>query len=137
MTPVPTIQAVVFDLVGVVIRGWGVNRACLELIEELHARNVRLALLSNGWSTSKHLRTTYSFLHDFEAIFLSREMGVSKPSPLAFRIVEQTLALPPQAIFFTDDAHRNIKAARQRGWQTHHYQDVSALRLELEAWDLL
>lgn len=116
---------------------WAPNPVCLELIEQLRAKGVRLALLSNGAGSSLGFKARYPFLNAFESLHLSGETGIPKPHPAAFRRVEQALKLPPQALFFIDDAKRNVLAAQRLGWQAHHFKDVERLRLELEAWELL
>lgn len=116
---------------------WAPNPECIELIEQLHNKGVRLALLSNGAGSSLGLKARYAFLNAFEALHLSGETGIPKPYPAAFHGLEQALKLPPQALFFIDDAKRNVLAAQRAGWQGHHFKDVEGLRLELEAWGLL
>jgi HAD superfamily hydrolase (TIGR01549 family) len=116
---------------------WAPNPECIELIEQLQDKGVRLALLSNGAGSSLGLKARYPFLNAFEALHLSGETGIPKPYPTAFHALEQALKLPPQALFFIDDAKRNVLAAQRVGWQSHHFKDVEGLRLELEAWGLL
>jgi HAD superfamily hydrolase (TIGR01549 family) len=116
---------------------WAPNPECIELIEQLQDKGVRLALLSNGAGSSLGLKARYPFLNAFEALHLSGETGISKPYPAAFHGLEQALKLPPQALFFIDDAKGNVLAAQRAGWQGHHFKDVERLRLELEAWGLL
>ena len=116
---------------------WSANPYCVDLIEQLRAKGVRLALLSNATGPSARLKKEYPFLAYFDAIMLSGEMGVAKPSKAAFRAVERALDLPPHALLFVDDTLGNVLAARRVGWQSHHFKHVESLRLELEAWLLL
>lgn len=125
------------DLYQQLFDSWATDPECLEVVEALDTRGVRLALLSNGEGTAAGLMQHYPFLARFEAILLSGEMGVGKPAQAAFHAVEQRLALTPQHLLFVDDARHNVAAARRFGWQAHVYEDVPTLRAELSAWHLL
>jgi HAD superfamily hydrolase (TIGR01509 family) len=136
----PTLQGVVFDFWGVLVGvsgSWSHEPAILELIDELRGREIRLALLSNGGGSKTRLVERFPFLAPFDAIFLSGEVGAPKPYRQAFLNVEHTLGLPGEALLLVDDSAVNVSAARQYGWQAHHFQDVPALRAELVAWGLL
>ena len=49
-------------------------------------------------------------------------MGVIKPDPEIFAMVEDDCGLPPEALLFTDDRADNIATAAERGWQTHLFE---------------
>ncbi|HEX4182386.1 MAG TPA: HAD-IA family hydrolase, partial [Caulobacteraceae bacterium] len=51
-----------------------------------------------------------------DPLFLSCELGLTKPSPEAFEAVQARLGLPPEAILFIDDTLANIEQARRMGW---------------------
>lgn len=125
------------DLYQQLFDSWASDPDCLEVIEALRARGVRLALLSNGEGTAAGLIHHYPFLSHFEAVLLSGEMGVAKPDHAAFHAVEQRLNLPPHHLLFVDDARHNVAAARRFGWHAHAFEDVPTLRTELAAWHLL
>lgn len=139
MTEQP-IQGVVFDFWGVLIggrSGWSPDPLMLTLLDALRARSLRLALLSNGGGSAARLCQRFPELERFDAIFLSGEVGVAKPSRQAFLNVEQRLALPPPALLFVDDSRGNVAAARQYGWQSHLFEDPWTLQSELIAWGLI
>jgi 2-haloacid dehalogenase len=46
-------------------------------------------------------------------------MGVIKPDPLIYRMVEDDCGLAPETLLFADDRADNIAMAASRGWQTH------------------
>ena len=46
-------------------------------------------------------------------------MGVLKPDPRIYEMVEQDCGIAPGALLFTDDKAENIAAAAARGWGTH------------------
>lgn len=116
---------------------WSANPYCIELIEQLQARGIRLALLSNSSGPTSSLIKEYPFLANLDAIILSGEIAAGKPTRIAFQAVEDALNLPPSALLFTDDAKHNVFAATHFGWQAHHFQRADLLRIELGAWSLL
>jgi 2-haloacid dehalogenase len=64
-------------------------------------------------------------------------MGVTKPSPKIYRMVEEDCGLPPEALLFTDDRADNIAAAQARGWQVHLFDGPQGFSQRLVAADLL
>ena len=52
-----------------------------------------------------------------ERIFCSHVLGVSKPAPVAFLQVVETLGHAPQRTLFLDDNYANVEGARSAGLQ--------------------
>jgi FMN phosphatase YigB (HAD superfamily) len=52
----------------------------------------------------------------FERRFYSCHLGVKKPSPEYFDVIQREAALPPDAMLFVDDRPENVEGARQCGW---------------------
>jgi 2-haloacid dehalogenase len=61
------------------------------------------------------------FLNEFDRHYVSGMMGVVKPDPRIFELVEQDCGIAPDRLIFTDDRADNIAAAAARGWQVHHF----------------
>jgi HAD superfamily hydrolase (TIGR01509 family) len=58
----------------------------------------------------------------FDYKYLSCDIGLMKPEPSIYALVEQTFE--PQNIYFVDDSEINIMVAKARGWNTlHSYED--------------
>jgi putative hydrolase of the HAD superfamily len=51
----------------------------------------------------------------FEEIFVSSELGMRKPEPLAFETVAAGMGIPPARILFFDDLAQNVEGARSAG----------------------
>ena len=49
-------------------------------------------------------------------------MGVIKPAPRIYEMLEQDCGVAPERLLFTDDRADNIQAAAARGWQTHQFE---------------
>lgn len=111
------------------IRDWHDNwiRLATPVIERsvrlqraLRARGVPVHALTNfGIGSFALAETHYDFLAEFDERFVSGHMGVIKPDPVIYEMVEARLGLPPDRLLFADDRADNIAAAAARGWQTH------------------
>jgi len=56
-------------------------------------------------------------------IFASGPMGVRKPDPAFFGLIEDWSGVKSADILLIDDAEKNIVAALARGWQAFHFTD--------------
>ena len=92
----------------------------VRLLRVLRARGVPVFALTNfGIGSFAYARTQYDFLSEFDRAFVSGHLGVIKPDPLIYEIVERDGGVAPGALLFADDRAENIAAASARGWQTH------------------
>jgi 2-haloacid dehalogenase len=120
------------DLAGPVIDG------SVALMRKLRSKDVPVMALSNfGIENFAYAQTRFDFLNEFDQLFVSGHLGVTKPSPDIYRQVEATCGHPPETLFFTDDRAENITAARARGWQTHRFESSRKLGEQLVAHGLL
>lgn len=110
----------------------------VRLLRALRAVNVPVFALSNFGIQSFALACVhYPFLADFDRRYVSGHMGVIKPDPEIYRMVEADCALPPDALLFTDDRQDNVDVARARGWRTHLFEGASGWADRLVAEGLL
>ena len=79
----------------------------------------------------------YPFLGEFDRLYLSGEMGVTKPSPEIYAMLEADCGLDPSGLLFADDRAENIEAAARRGWQTHLFDGPSGWAARLVSEGLL
>jgi 2-haloacid dehalogenase len=95
----------------------------LHLLRALRAVGVPVFALTNfGIGSFDYAVTQYPFLDEFDRRYISGHMGVIKPEPRIFEMVEEDCGLPPGTLLFTDDRPDNIAAARARGWRTHLFE---------------
>lgn len=95
----------------------------VRLLRALRKAGIPVFALSNyGRETFERSKADHDFLAEFDRTFLSSHLGVMKPEPRIYEIVEQACGLPPDRLLFTDDRPENIAAARARGWQTHLFE---------------
>lgn len=59
-----------------------------------------------------------NFIRQFEALFLSYEIGYRKPNPAYFNHALKQLNINPNAVLFIDDSDENIEAANKLGFKT-------------------
>jgi 2-haloacid dehalogenase len=77
------------------------------------------------------------FLSEFDRAYVSGRMGVIKPDPRIYAMVEQDCGIAPQALLFADDRADNIAAAAARGWKTHQFESWQGWARRLVAEGLL
>ena len=67
-------------------------------------------------------------LHElFEGIFISANVGTSKPDPVFFKIIQEKLEVPFSDICLIDDDERNIESAKKLGMQTIWFRSTKDL----------
>lgn len=92
------------------------------LLRALRARGVPVFALTNfGIQTFAVAQKEYDFLNEFDRAWVSGHMGVIKPDPQIYAMLESDSGVAPGGLLFTDDRADNIAAAAARGWQTHHF----------------
>ena len=110
----------------------------VRLLEALAARGVPLLALTNfGTGTFRAARQAYPFLDLFDRAFVSGELGLLKPDPAIYRVVEAEGGAAPGALLFIDDKAANVAAAAMRGWQTHLFDGPGGLAARLVSEGLL
>lgn len=92
----------------------------VRLLRALRRRGILVAALSNfGIDSFARSEKRDRFLTEFDRRYISGHMGVTKPDPRIYEMVEDDCKIAPERLLFTDDREENIAAARVRGWQTH------------------
>jgi len=111
--------------------------AGVDLLGRLHAARVPLFGLTN-WSveTYPHAQRMGDFLHVFRDILVSGEVGVAKPDPAIYRLMQARVGrhlpgIAPHEMLFIDDNAANVAAAAALGWQTVHHVGAAGTELAL------
>ncbi len=92
----------------------------VSLMRALRAKGTPVFALTNfGVGSFAYAETQYDFLGEFDRRYVSGHMGVIKPDPEIYRMVEEDCGIAPGDLLFADDRSDNIEAARSRGWRTH------------------
>jgi putative hydrolase of the HAD superfamily len=94
-----------------------------DLLQVVQGWNVQTALLSNAPIVlGKAIRRT-AWAAAFDFIFISAELGVTKPDPVVYDMVTAELSADPAEIAFIDDRSPNVDAAAAAGWNAHLWVD--------------
>lgn len=92
------------------------------LLHALRAKGQPVIALSNfGDETFESACGLYPFLNEFDQRYISGHVGMIKPDPSFYELVEAGCDHGPEGFLFTDDRPENIAAAHARGWRTHHF----------------
>ncbi|MFT7059145.1 MAG: 2-haloacid dehalogenase [Pseudorhodobacter sp.] len=92
----------------------------IALLRQLRAKGIPVFALTNfGDDAFAYAQTQYDFLNEFDRLYVSGRMGVTKPSPAIYTAVEADWGHAPSRLLFADDRAENIEVATVRGWQTH------------------
>lgn len=110
----------------------------ITLMRRLRAKGVPVFALTNfGIDSFAYAQTQYDFLTEFDHAYVSGHMGVIKPDPRIYQMVEDHCGLAPGALLFADDRPENIRAAIARGWQGHLFEGSEGWAARLVAAGLL
>ena len=109
----------------------------VDTLRSLKGRVPVFALSNFGIQTFEIARPVYPFLSEFDRSYISGHMGVTKPDPAIYQMVEEDCGIPPDRLLFTDDRAENIAAAAARGWQTHLFNGIEGFNTRLRAEGLL
>jgi HAD superfamily hydrolase (TIGR01509 family) len=102
-----------------------------DALEELRARGIRTALLSNAEGASPDSKRELK--RYFDALVFSGEVGVGKPDEEVYRLTAELLEVPVEACVFVDDAPRNVRGAVATGMVGVHHSSVGETLAELSA----
>ena len=120
----------------------GLPQRNLEALQRLRREGYGLSILSNtnpfmmGWALSKDFDGNGNSLADYvDALYLSYQMKVMKPSVEIFHRVLEAEGVRPEELLFVDDSSHNISAAQQLGIAT--FQPVNGEDWTEELFQLL
>lgn len=115
----------------------GINTKMYNLVEELKAVNIRVALLSNIDERLSKIVREFGLYQPFNPCLLSCEIGIEKPDPRAFEFLLRELNVESTAVIFIDDKHENVDAAKLLGLDAILFESEQQLRDDLVKRGLL
>jgi putative hydrolase of the HAD superfamily len=117
------------------VRLWTVeNPAMLAWQLQLKERGLKTAILSNmGDSVLESIEREFNWIHRFDVLVWSFQLGIAKPDPAIYRHTLDELGSRPEETLFIDDKRENVEAARALGIQAIQYSTVERLRADLIA----
>ncbi|TDD66390.1 HAD family hydrolase, partial [Actinomadura rubrisoli] len=125
--------ALLDTLVGLDLEMWShLDHGTIAILEELAARRVPLALLSNApLEMARHIEQR-PWAGMFRHRFFSADLRLAKPDPRIYRHVSQCLAAQPRDVVFVDDRPENVEGARAAGLRGLLFTGADRLRLDLD-----
>jgi epoxide hydrolase-like predicted phosphatase len=99
-------------------------------VRAAHDAGIRTGLVSNSWGTRRYDRALLAEL--FDAVLISGEVGIRKPSPEIYRLAAERIGLAPPECVFVDDLPFNLAPAAELGMATVHHVGTGQTIAELE-----
>ncbi|MGD9917127.1 MAG: HAD family hydrolase [Paenirhodobacter sp.] len=110
----------------------------VRLLQALRAKGIPVFSLTNfGIGSFDYACGFYPFLRAFDRPYVSGHMGVTKPDPKIYEMLEADSGLSGAQLLFTDDRADNIATAHMRGWKTHLFEGPGGWAARLVAEGLL
>lgn len=107
------------------------DSATIDLVARLRAEGCPVGLLSN--SLGDDCYAGFDLPSMFDAVTISADIGVRKPSREAYRIACERLGVRPERTVMVDDLEQNIVAAGRLGMGGVVHTDAAATEIELKA----
>ncbi|WP_433266443.1 HAD family hydrolase [Actinosynnema sp. CS-041913] len=127
---VPMSEELADELTGLDAEGWlRPSPAAVELVVELAAADVPLALLSNAPSSFGRVVSAQPWTEHFRHLVFSGDLGVAKPEPAIWSALAAMLGTR-DCVFF-DDRPDNVAGATAAGLTGILWQDAAHAREEL------
>lgn len=110
------------------------NPAMVAWQQKLKAAGIKTAILSNmGDDVLASIEREFDWIHEFDVLIWSYQLGMAKPDPAIYREVLEKLGVPAQETLFIDDKPENIEAARKLGMMGLVFTNVDKLQEDLSA----
>lgn len=120
------------DFLKIQQQGYTINPQAAELIDQLHAQNIKTAVCSNNFEDNiKRLKRNFNLEKYFDVLVFSYEVGVMKPERGIFRELIDRSSVPAQEIVFSDDKKSALQGARDLGIKTFLYTGFEDFKAEL------
>jgi len=131
---VPVGEELADRLTAVDVRGWlRPEPAVVELVEELAAAGVPLALLSNAPVSFARTAEREPWTRHFRHLVFSGDLGVAKPDPRIFAALAERIGAEPADCVFFDDRRENVAAATAAGLTGVLWEGAGHARRVLDA----
>jgi epoxide hydrolase-like predicted phosphatase len=110
--------------------------AMLRAIASIRGAGLRVAALTNNWSTAAEHESpsdgTDALREHFDVFIESSVEALRKPDPRIYELVCARLAVAPAEAVFLDDIGSNLKSARRLGMTTIKVVEPKTALAELE-----
>ena len=120
-------------LIALDTRMWmDINEAMLSWALEIQRFGLRIGILSNmGEDVLRAMRQDFPWIHKFDALVWSCELGIVKPDAAIYRHAVRQLGINADEALFIDNLEVNVTAAKQAGLHSLVYKDIAQLGRDL------
>ncbi|WP_420082936.1 HAD family hydrolase (plasmid) [Streptomyces sp. JL4002] len=102
------------------------------VLKAVRAQGIPVGIFTNNTSGLEADLARLGF-DAFDTLINSADLGVIKPSPVAYRLAIEAMGVAAEEIFFADDNHTNVIAARHVGLHAVDFLSVPGLIADLAA----
>ena len=107
----------------------------IDLLISWAKTQAKIAILSNTDEMHfNYIRDKFEIISEFDFIFLSYEIGYSKPESEIFEYAINKTGISADKIIFIDDIQEFVDAANKSGINGIWYKNISTLKKDLEAY---
>jgi len=99
------------------------NKSLYKFAFNAKKEGYKIAILSDQWHLSKKSLVDDKLMKNFDAVVISSDVGIRKPSQKIYKLVLKELKIKPNYAVFIDNQEWNIKAARKLGINTILYKN--------------
>lgn len=105
------------------------NPEIVAIAKELRSRGVKCFLATNQEKyRAEYLRNVVGLKDVFDDLLVSADLGHMKDEVAYFGEAYKRLDVPKESVLFVDHEEKNLKAAREFGFETYQYQDVEGFK---------
>lgn len=110
------------------------NQELIQEIQKLRKRGIRCYLVTNQDKyRTEYLSKTLGFHYLFDNVFSSAQIGYTKPHARFFKEIFKQIRgdlknLKKHEVLLFDDEMKNVKAAKEIGFQARRYKDFNELQ---------
>ena len=109
-------------------------RGMHELLRKAGQRFKLFAFTNTNACHQRYWQSQYrDVLRNFTQVFVSSQLGVRKPEPLAFATVCNHMGVAPESVLFFDDSELNVRGAIGSGLQGVRVCNISDVARALDA----
>ena len=108
------------------------DEAAVRVVGKLRAQGIRVVCGTNVIPSHYAYHQRHHQYDCFDAVYPSPQLHANKPSPAFYLAICRKEGVEPDAVFFADDAARNVEAAKGLGMHAYLYTD--AAQLESDLW---
>lgn len=103
-----------------------------DLVKKLNEKYPLFALTNIHKEGLAYKKNKYNLDRYFKKIIASCDLGISKPDPEIFFKLLKDAGLNSRESLFIDDSEKNIKTAKDLGFEIYHYDNIQGLTKKLE-----